>query len=159
MARKTSAHAMVLSRRVPRAPGPPGLGVHAVRVDAPGPALYVAQLLPLEPPKGALSQGPIRKQADVVFAHLRQVVAEAGFKLDQVVKITLYLTTLKNMAIVDELYTKLFFTLAQPARTVVCVQGLPEDALIALDAVAIKVADGAPAAAIQEPGYPEEEMY
>lgn len=134
MARKSSAHTMIVSRRVPKSRGP---GVHAVRIDQPGAALYVAQLLPLEPPKGAVCVGPIRKQADLVFGHLRQVVTEAGFKLDQVVRLTLYLTSLKHMDIVDELYGKLFFTLAQPARTVVVVAGLPEEVLISVDAVAI----------------------
>jgi len=134
---------MISSRRVPKPKGP---GVHAVRVDAPGPALYVGQLLPLEPPVGKLCAGPIRKQADCVFANLRQVVVEAGFTLDQVVRVTLYVTTLKHMDIIDELYTKLFFTLAQPARTVLVVQGLAEDAQIAVDAVAIKPQEAAPPA-------------
>jgi 2-iminobutanoate/2-iminopropanoate deaminase len=157
MARKTHAHSMILSRRVPKPRGP---GVHAVRVDAPGPALYVAQLLPLEPPLGKMCPGPIRKQADVVFAALRQVVVEAGFTLDQVVRITLYVTTLKHMDIIDELYTKLFFTLAQPARTVLVVAGLAEDALIAVDAVAIKPQEPQPA--LPAPGandMADEEMY
>lgn len=150
---------MVVSRRVPKAIGDK-TSVHAVRIDVPGPALYVAQILPLEAPKGAMCTGPIRKQADVVFAHLRQIVIEAGFRLDEVVRVTLQVTSLKNMAIIEELWGKLFFTLAQPARTVLVVAGLPSEALIALDAVAVKAGAPAAEAPLQDAmGMQDEEMY
>lgn len=156
MARRTSAHTMVVSRRVPKTPGPT---VHAVRVQQPGPTLYVAQLLPLEAPLGKPCTGPIRKQADLLFGHLRQVVMEAGFKLDEVAQLTLYVTSLKHMDIIDELYTKLFVSLALPARSIVCVAALPHDLLVALDARAVQPAT--PMALPELPQMPDmnEEMY
>ena len=147
---------MVVSRRVPKTPGPT---VHGVRVNQPGATLYVAQLLPLEPPLGKPCTGPMRKQADLLFGHLRQVVAEAGFKLDEVAQLTLYVASLKHMDIIDELYGKLFVSLALPARSIVCVSALPHDVLVALDARAVQPA--APVALPDLPQMPDmnEEMY
>jgi 2-iminobutanoate/2-iminopropanoate deaminase len=157
MARRPSAHTMILSRRVPKLPGP---NVHGVRIDDPGATLYVAMVLPLEPPTGKIATGPIRKQTELVLSHLKTVVEEGGFKLDHVVRCTLYVTDFKHMDIINEVYGKMFVSLALPARSVVQVAGLPHDLLIGLDAVAIKARE----AVAQAPGggmpeYDDQDMY
>lgn len=153
MARRPSQHALVTSRRVPKHPGPT---VHAVRVDAPGASLYVCGLLPLDPPMGRPCTGPIRKQTERLLTHLKSVVDDGGLSVGEVVRCTLYVTELKHMAIVDEVYGKMFVGQALPARTVVVVAGLPEGVAISLDAIAVRAAlpmASAPAPPEQDDGY------
>lgn len=151
MARRPSHHPLIVSRRVPKHPGPT---VHAVKVEAPGTTLYVCGLLPLDPPLGKPCVGPIRKQTERVLTHLKAVVEDGGLSLSDVVRCTLYLTDLKHMAIVDEVYGKMFVSLALPARTVLKVSELPLAVDICVDAIAVRQADP-----IEAPPPPAEDPY
>ena len=138
MARRPSHHTLIASRRVPRHPGPT---VHAVKVEAPGATLYICGLLPLDPPLGKPCTGPIRKQTERLLTHLKAVVEDGGLSLGQVVRCTLYVTELKHMDIVNEVYGKMFVSQSLPARTVVVVAGLPEGVTISLDAIAVRATE------------------
>jgi 2-iminobutanoate/2-iminopropanoate deaminase len=67
--------------------------------------------------------------------HIIQTTA-GGSNLENVIKITIYLTTMKNYGALNEIYQK-HFPSNPPARTCIAVSGLPFDALIELDAIAL----------------------
>jgi len=55
--------------------------------------------------------------------------------MSHVVKVTLYLTNMRDFAAVNEVYAK-HFGISKPARSTVEVSGLPKGALVEIDAIA-----------------------
>lgn len=151
MARRPAVHKTASSRKVARPQGP---NVHGTVVEQPGATLWVAGQLPLVPSTGKPLGGPLRTQAEAVFAQLRHIVTDAGFALDELTSCRIYLVEYKNLAIVDELYRKLFVGQTLPSRTVVPVPMLPEGALLMVEATAVRPAEAlAPAPPMDDYGY------
>lgn len=151
MARRPAVHEMMLSRKVPKVTGP---YPHGVRVTDPGRMLFVSGQIPVQPPQGAVFTGEIRKQAELAFANMRNIVIDAGFTMDELVAVRIYVTDLKHSDRIDDEYKKLFNSQAMPARTLVGVSALPKGVGIEVEAQAIKRAEAASA-----PPAPEEMMY
>lgn len=76
----------------------------------------------------------ITTQARQVFKNIAAVAEASGGGLNDIVKLTVYLTDLRNFAVVNEMMTD-FFTKPYPARATVEVSALPKNALIEIDAV------------------------
>jgi 2-iminobutanoate/2-iminopropanoate deaminase len=137
MARRSAVHDMIMSRKAPKPVGPYS---HAVRVKAPGEMLFVSGQIPIELPSGEVFRGDIQKQAELAMTHLQNIVLDAGFSMDDVVKCNIYLTDLKNFQTVNEVYQKMFVGNTLPARAVVQVAALPKDVGVEVDAVCVKAA-------------------
>ena len=67
--------------------------------------------------------GDFSRQAEQTFANLAEVLAAAGSSLDQVVKVTIYLTDMARFADVIALREK-YFSYPYPADTIVEVSAL-----------------------------------
>jgi 2-iminobutanoate/2-iminopropanoate deaminase len=152
MARRPAVHEMMTSRKVPKPTGP---YPHGVRVTEPGRMLFVSGQIPVQPPMGVVFTGEIRKQAELAFANMRHIVMDAGFSLDELVAVRIYVTDLKHIERIDDEYKKLFNSQAMPARTLVQVAALPKGVGIEVEAQAIKHAQAAPA----QPPPNEMDMY
>ena len=137
MARRPAVHEMITSRKAPKPVGPYS---HAIRVTDPGEMLFVSGQIPIELPAGTVFTGDIKKQAELAFTHLKNIILDSGFSMDEVVKCTIFLTDMKNFEAVNEIYQKMFVGQTLPARAVVQVAGLPKAVGIEVDAVAIKKA-------------------
>jgi 2-iminobutanoate/2-iminopropanoate deaminase len=135
MARRPAAHEMVTSKKAPKPVGP---YAQAVRVKQPGEMLFVSGQLPIEVPSGNVFKGDIKRQAEIAIEHVRNIVQDAGFSLDEIVKCTVYLTDLKNFEVVNQVYQKLFVGQNLPARAVVQVAALPKEVGIEIEAIAVK---------------------
>ncbi len=135
MARRAAVHDMITSKRAPKPVGP---YTHAVRVKQAGAMLFVSGQLPIELPSGELCQGPMKRQADLALTHMRNIVADGGFTMDEIVKVTIYLTDLKHFDVVNDLYAKMFIGQTLPARAVVQVAALPKGAGIEVECIAVK---------------------
>ena len=83
-----------------------------------------------------LAEG-LQAQAEQVFANIEAVLAEAGLTMANVVKTTVFLTDLADFAAVNEIYAK-HFTTPYPARSCVQVAGLPKDAKLECEVVAVR---------------------
>lgn len=140
MARRMGIHTMVQSRKAPRPTGPYAQGV---RVEQPGCMLFVSGQIPLEVPTGQVFTGAIQRQAELALTHMKNVVLDAGFELDHVVRCTVYLVDLAHTEVVNAAYQKLFVGHALPARVMVQVAGLPQGVGIEVDAIAVQAAPGA----------------
>ena len=77
-------------------------------------------------------------QTEQVLKNLGAILDKAGSSFSQVVKTTIYLDSMADFAIVNEIYAK-FFGDHKPARATVAVKALPKDALVEIDAVAVVV--------------------
>ncbi len=137
MARRNAVHDMIMSRKAPKPVGP---YCHAVRVKSPGEMLFVSGQIPIETSTGEVFRGDIQKQAELAMTHMQNIVLDAGFSMDEVVKCTIYLTDLKNFQAVNEVYQKMFVGQMLPARAVVQVAALPKDVGVEVDAVCVKAA-------------------
>lgn len=135
MARRAAVHEMITSRKAPKPVGPYS---HAIKVAKPGEMLFVSGQVPIEVPAGTVFIGDIKKQADIALNHLRNIVMDAGFTMDEVVKCTIYLTDMKNFEAVNEVYQKFFVGQTLPARAVVAVAGLPKGVGVEVDCIAVK---------------------
>ena len=106
--------------------------------DAPasraGHTLYLSGQIPLEPPTTQLVSGAPRAQIERVFDNLASVAEAAGGTLANAVKLTVYLTDLKNFALVNEVMAT-YFTEPYPARAAIGVAQLPRGASVEVDAI------------------------
>jgi 2-iminobutanoate/2-iminopropanoate deaminase len=153
MARRPAVHEMITSRKVPKPTGP---YPHGVRVSEPGRMLFVSGQLPAQTPNGAMFTGEIRKQAEIAIGNVRNIILDAGFTMDEVVQVRIYVTDLKHFERVDDVYQKQFGSQALPARSLVQVAKLPQEAGILVEAQAVKRGEPAMAAG---PLPSDQEMY
>lgn len=116
-----------------RAPKPIGPYSQAIRV---GNALFVSGQVPIDPETGKLVEGGIREQARRALENLRAIVEDAGFSMDDVAWVLVFLRDLGLYGEFNEVYSRYFKR--PPARAVVEVSGLPGGALVEVMAVAIK---------------------
>lgn len=113
-----------------KAPAAIGVYSQAVRV---GDTVYCSGQIGLAPESGLLAEG-FEAQAVRVFENLKAVAEAANGTLDQVVRVTLYLTDLGHFGKVNEVMAR-YFTEPYPARAAVGVKELPRGALIEADAI------------------------
>ena len=135
MVRRSAVHDMITSKKAPKPIGPYS---HAVRVKRPGSMLFVSGQTPIELPAGTVFLGDIKKQAELSLAHVRNIVLDAGFTVDEIVKTTIYLTDLKNFDVVNDVYAKMFVGQTLPARATVQGAALPKGVGIEVDCIAVK---------------------
>lgn len=72
---------------------------------------------------GSIDTGPIEDQARLTFANLRQAVQAAGGTLQDVTQVLIYMTDVKDMALIDRVYRE-FFEPPYPNRSSMGVAGL-----------------------------------
>jgi 2-iminobutanoate/2-iminopropanoate deaminase len=99
--------------------------------------LFTSGQVGLDPATGALVSSDFGAQVRRVFENLKTVLAGAGMDFHHVVKATVYLTDMGNFLTLNEIYAA-FMGDHKPARTTVAVVGLPKDALVEIDLVAVK---------------------
>jgi reactive intermediate/imine deaminase len=105
---------------------------------------HLSAQLPVDAETGALVSGGIKEQAACCLTHIKTIVESIGHSLEDVVKVNLFLRSMDDLEAVNAVY-KEFFPAGTPARRVVGVSDLPQDALIQIDAV-ISNAEGTPPA-------------
>ena len=122
---------------------PPALGPYAQGIRA-GETIYVSGQLPMDPKTRRLIDGDIAAQTEQVLTNVRAIVEEGGGTMDDIVRITIYLTNLDDFDEVNRIYTMFFPTIDNaltetlpPARTTLEVSRLPRDAQIEMDAIAV----------------------
>jgi len=117
---------------------PPAIGPYSQAVRVQGArCIYCSGQIPLDPRTGDLvGSGDVEKETHRVMQNLAAVLEAAGVSLDAVVKTTIYLTDLKNFAVVNRVYAT-YFGDVPPARATVQVAALPKGAQVEIDAVAV----------------------
>ena len=103
----------------------------AIRV---GDLVFVAGQLGLRPGDKAV-EGDITTQTEQVMRNLAAILAEAGSSLANLVKTTVYLTSLGDFGAMNEVYARHVGD-RPPARATIEVSALPSGALVEIEAVA-----------------------
>ena len=99
--------------------------------------VFTAGQVALDPKSGDLVGRSTAEQTEQVFANLKAVLAAAGTSLQNVVKTTVYLADMADFAQMNEVYAKHFGT-HKPARSTVQAAGLPKNARVEIDVIAVK---------------------
>ncbi len=115
---------------------PAAIGSYSQAVEA-GNTLYLAGQIPMNPKTMALVEGDMKKQVAQIFENMKHVLEAANSQLDDVVKLTVYLTNLSDVAAVNEGIAT-YFKPPYPARTTIQVSALPKNAVVEIEAIAVR---------------------
>ncbi|MCR5072328.1 MAG: RidA family protein [Clostridiales bacterium] len=115
----------------PAAIGPYSQGICA------GDFVFVSGQLPIDPATGAFGEG-IEAQTRQSLLNLKAILEAAGTDLGRIVKTTVFLSDMNNFAKMNEVYRELIGAEACPARSAVEVARLPKDALVEIEAIAVR---------------------
>ena len=86
---------------------------------------------------GKVTGTTIEFQTERTIAAIQRVVEKAGFKMTDLVNVTVYVTDLNDVPKMNEVYKRLMPN-PKPARATVKVAGLIDDAKIEISAIAVK---------------------
>jgi len=112
---------------------PAAIGPYSQAVQT-GNLVFLSGQIPLDPATMAFVDGDFEARTRQVFDNLRAVAGAAGGNLNQVVKLTIFLTDLGNFATVNSVMED-YFDQPYPARAAVGVASLPKGADVEADAV------------------------
>ncbi len=114
---------------------PAAIGPYAQAIKA-GNFIFASGQIPIDPETGEFVPGGIAEQTEQVLKNLAAVLQAAGSSLDQIVKTTVFLVDMKEFAEMNEVYGR-FFVTDPPARATVAAAGLPRNARVEIEAVAL----------------------
>jgi reactive intermediate/imine deaminase len=112
---------------------PAAIGTYSQAITS-GQFVFMSGQIPLDPGTMEIVDGDFEARARQVFENLKAVAEEAGGSLDQIVKLTIYLTDLDNFATVNSVMTD-YFHEPYPARAAVGVASLPKGADVEAEAI------------------------
>ena len=88
-------------------------------------------------PNGEFLEGDVVEQTHQVLKNLSAVLEEAGSSLQKVLKTTIFLANMEDFTKVNAVYGE-YFKDHKPSRSTVGVKSLPRNALVEIEAIAIK---------------------
>ncbi|WQS67840.1 RidA family protein [Helicobacter pylori] len=99
--------------------------------------VFVSGQLGIDASTGEFKGTDIHSQTTQSMENIKAILKEAGLGMDSVVKTTILLKSLDDFAVVNGIYGS-YFTEPYPARATFQVAKLPKDALVEIEAIAIK---------------------
>tara|TARA_Y100000114_G_C11629154_1_gene263545 strand:- start:213 stop:593 length:381 start_codon:yes stop_codon:yes gene_type:complete len=120
---------VITSEHAPSAIGPYS---QAIKV---GNTVYLSGQIPLDPATMEVAEG-FEAQVCRVFDNLSAVAEAAGGKLQDIVKLNIFLTDLGNFAKVNEIMER-YFEKPYPARAAIGVAALPKGVPVEMDGIMV----------------------
>lgn len=114
---------------------PPAIGAYSQAVSASGTLFFMSGQIALRE-NGVLVEGDAREQTRQIMANIKAVLESAGLTLANVVKTTIFLSSMEHFAIVNDIYG-VSFPHDPPARSTVAVLGLPRGVDVEIEALAV----------------------
>ena len=96
--------------------------------------IFLSGQIGLSPKSGKLCSNDFHQQLSQVFLNLAAVCESSGYSLNDIAKMTVYLTDLSNSQILNATIEK-FFCEPYPARAVIGASMLPFDSLVEIEAI------------------------
>ena len=115
---------------------PAAIGPYSQAVEANG-MIFISGQLPVDPATGEFAPGGITEQTTQSFANIKSILAEAGLTTDNIVKTTVFLADMSLFAEMNAVYAQQFGT-TFPARSAFAVKTLPKNALVEIEAIAVR---------------------
>lgn len=124
-----------MKKPISTAAAPAAIGSYSQAIVAGG-MIFASGQLPIDPATGAFPEGGIKEQTRQSLLNVRNILAEAGADMGDVVKTTVFLHDMADFAAMNEVYAT-FFTQPFPARCAVAVKELPKGALVEIEVIAV----------------------
>ena len=102
-----------------------------------GKLVFTSGQVGIDPATGQLVAGGVAAQARQALLNVESVLEAAGCGMKDVIKCTVFMRDMSDYGAVNDVYGE-FFTKNPPARSAVAVLGLPIDALVEIEAIAIR---------------------
>ena len=119
------------------APKPVGPYSQALEVNG---VLYLSGQIGIDPETGRLKEG-FKEQALQVFKNIENILSSAGYRKEDIVRITVYVTDVARFKDLNEIYSSFLEGVdPKPTRVTVGVSELPLGAQIEVEVIAIKEA-------------------
>ncbi|GAA9844576.1 RidA family protein [Helicobacter pylori] len=99
--------------------------------------VFISGQLGIDASTGEFKGTDIHSQTTQSMENIKAILKEAGLGMDSVVKTTILLKSLDDFAVVNGIYGS-YFKEPYPARATFQVAKLPKDALVEIEAIAIK---------------------
>jgi len=115
---------------------PAAIGPYSQAVQA-GNMLFVSGQIPIDPATGAFAGEDITTQTHQSLTNVKNILAAAGYTMNDVVKTTVLLADIADFAAMNAVYAE-YFTENKPARACFAVKDLPRGALVEIEAIANK---------------------
>ena len=119
--------------RTTEAPAAIGPYSQAIRC---GQFVYASGQIALDPASGELVGSDVQAQTQRVLQNVQALLASAGTSLANVVKTTVFLTSMSDFQAMNAVYASYFSGVA-PARSTVAVAELPRKALVEIECIAL----------------------
>lgn len=102
-----------------------------------GNALFVSGQVAIIPSTGEMDTSSIENETKQVMENIKAIVEQAGMKMSDVVKSSIFMTDMNNFGKMNEVYGK-YFPSNPPARETVQVSALPKKVNVEISVIAIK---------------------
>lgn len=125
----------MVKKVIQTAEAPPAIGTYSQAVKV-GATVYLSGQIPLDPTTSQLIAGDMAAAVAQVFENIRAVCNAAGGTLENIAKMTIYLTDLAQANVVNDVMQE-YFQQPFPARAMVEVSALPKGAPVEVDAIMV----------------------
>lgn len=116
---------------------PAAVGPYSQAIAAPaGKIVFLSGQIGLVPETGVMVSESFEPQVRQAFANMQAVIEAAGGRLENIVKLTLFLTDLKQFPLANSIMAELLPE-PFPARSTVGVSSLPKDAQFEIEATIV----------------------
>ena len=115
---------------------PAAIGPYSQAMQA-GNMLFVSGQIPIDPATGEFAGSDIATQTNQSLTNIKNILAAAGYTMNDVVKTTVLLADIADFAAMNAVYAE-FFSAPYPARAAFQVACLPKNALVEIECVAVK---------------------
>ncbi|MGE4130516.1 MAG: RidA family protein [Bdellovibrionales bacterium] len=119
----------ILTDKAPKPVGPYSQAVQA------GDFLFCSGQIAIDPKTDQVMTGPVEQQTEQVMENIRAVLAAGDMKFSNIVKTTIFLTSMQDFAKVNEVYAR-YFESDPPARSTIAVAGLPKGVNVEIEVLA-----------------------
>ena len=121
---------IISSEKAPKAIGPYSQAIVVENL------VFTAGQVGLDPVTMELVEGGVEAQTRQVLTNLKNVLEKADSGLNFIIKTTVFLRDMGDFATMNSVYGE-FFPENPPARSTIQVAGLPKDALVEIEAMAL----------------------
>ena len=110
------------------------LGPYLPFVQGPknGTPYHFSGCIGVDPSTGELAKGGLKAEVEQAFKNLDAVLSQTPLKKTDLVKTTVFLTTMDHFAEMNEIYAN-YFDGHKPARSCVAVAGLPKNCIFEIE--------------------------
>jgi 2-iminobutanoate/2-iminopropanoate deaminase len=123
-------------RIIVTANAPSAIGPYSQAVQA-GNTVYLSGQIPLDAATGRIVGEDISEQTHQVMKNIGEILKAAGYKYQNVVKVTCLLADITDFQRMNEVYAE-YFPVDSPARSTYEVSNLPRGVKIEIESVAVK---------------------